>query len=110
MLGAIHFGSRGVDRLRETSIQRREMVLALAERIAGLGYALWDERTKSYVFVSEQYADSLSQGAPIPAGQRVALGDFEDLDEVLRVALERRPDDRYSSALELRGAISRLLD
>ena len=34
------------------------MVLALAERIAGLGYALWDERTKSFVFVSEQYARS----------------------------------------------------
>jgi signal transduction histidine kinase/ActR/RegA family two-component response regulator len=33
------------------------MVLATAERVAGLGYALWDERTRSYVFVSEQYAN-----------------------------------------------------
>lgn len=32
------------------------MVFATAERVAGMGYALWDERTKSYVFVSEQYA------------------------------------------------------
>ena len=46
-----------VDRLRETSIQQRDMVLATAERVAGLGYALWDERTRSYVFVSEQYAN-----------------------------------------------------
>jgi len=58
VLGAINFGSRGVDRLPETSIQRREMVLALAERIAGLGYALWDERASSFVLVSEQYAGS----------------------------------------------------
>jgi signal transduction histidine kinase/ActR/RegA family two-component response regulator len=34
------------------------MVLALAERLVGLGYALWDERAQSFVFVSEQYAGS----------------------------------------------------
>jgi signal transduction histidine kinase/CheY-like chemotaxis protein len=33
------------------------MALATAERIAGLGYALWDERTRSYLFVSEQYGN-----------------------------------------------------
>ena len=43
--------------MRETSIRQRDMVLATAERVAGLGYALWDERTRSYVFVSEQYAN-----------------------------------------------------
>jgi len=31
-------------------------VLDIAERIVGLGYALWDERTRSYVFVSKQFA------------------------------------------------------
>lgn len=35
---------------------QREKVLSIAERIAGLGYALWDERTRSYAFVSEQFA------------------------------------------------------
>jgi signal transduction histidine kinase/CheY-like chemotaxis protein len=34
------------------------MVLDIAERIAGLGYALWDERTRSFVFVSKEYAVS----------------------------------------------------
>ena len=38
-------------------MRQRDMVLATAERIAGLGYGLWDERTRSYVFVSEQYAN-----------------------------------------------------
>jgi len=42
--------------LPETSKGQRELVLDIAERIAGLGYALWDERTRSYVFVSEQFA------------------------------------------------------
>jgi len=37
-------------------MRQREAVLDIAERIAGLGYALWDERTRSYVFVSEQFA------------------------------------------------------
>ena len=37
-------------------MRQRDMVLATAERIAGLGYGLWDERTQSYVFVSEQFA------------------------------------------------------
>jgi len=32
------------------------MVRAIAERVAGLGYALWDERKRAYEFVSEQYA------------------------------------------------------
>jgi len=32
------------------------MVLDIAEQIAGIGYALWDERTRSYVFVSKQFA------------------------------------------------------
>ena len=36
----------------ETPMRQREVVLDIAERIAGMGYALWDERTKSYVFVS----------------------------------------------------------
>jgi len=36
---------------------QRELVLEIAERIAGLGYALWDERTRSYVFVSQQFAN-----------------------------------------------------
>ncbi len=36
---------------------QRELVLEIAERIAGLGYALWDERTRSYVFVSKQFAN-----------------------------------------------------
>jgi len=42
--------------LPETPIRQREVVLDIAERIAGMGFALWDERTKSYVFVSKQYA------------------------------------------------------
>jgi len=32
-------------------------VLEIAERIAGLGYALWDERKRCYVFVSKQFAN-----------------------------------------------------
>jgi len=32
------------------------MVLEIAERIAGLGYALWDERERCYAFVSEHFA------------------------------------------------------
>jgi signal transduction histidine kinase/CheY-like chemotaxis protein len=39
-------------------MRQREVVLEIAERIAGLGYALWDERTRSYIFVSKQYAKS----------------------------------------------------
>jgi PAS domain S-box-containing protein len=42
--------------LPETPIPQREVVLNIAERIAQLGYALWDERTRSFVFVSEQFA------------------------------------------------------
>jgi len=42
--------------LPKTPIQQRETVLGIAERISGLGYGLWDERTRSYVFVSEQFA------------------------------------------------------
>ncbi|MFV1978877.1 MAG: ATP-binding protein [Myxococcota bacterium] len=42
----------------ETLIQQRKAVLDIAERIVGLGYALWDERTRTYVFVSKQYARS----------------------------------------------------
>jgi hypothetical protein len=37
-------------------MRQREVVLDIAERIAGMGYALWDERTRSYGFVSKQYA------------------------------------------------------
>jgi signal transduction histidine kinase/CheY-like chemotaxis protein len=37
-------------------MQQPEMMLSIAERIAGLGYALWDERSRSFVFVSERYA------------------------------------------------------
>ena len=40
------------------------MALATAERIAGMGYGLWDERTRSYVFVSEQYAKPYGLGFP----------------------------------------------
>jgi signal transduction histidine kinase/CheY-like chemotaxis protein len=40
----------------ETPEPQRELLLDIAERIAGLGYALWDERTRSYLFVSKQYA------------------------------------------------------
>jgi signal transduction histidine kinase len=42
--------------LPEISMRQREAVLDIAERITRLGYALWDERTRSYVFVSEQFA------------------------------------------------------
>jgi signal transduction histidine kinase/ActR/RegA family two-component response regulator len=42
--------------LPKTPIEKREAVLDIAERISGLGYGLWDERTGSYVFVSEQFA------------------------------------------------------
>jgi signal transduction histidine kinase/CheY-like chemotaxis protein len=42
--------------LPETPIRQREAALDIAERIAGLGYALWDERARFYVFVSNQYA------------------------------------------------------
>jgi len=56
VLGATVLGPREVDRLSETSERQREMVLDIAERVAGLGYALWDERSRSYVFVSRQYA------------------------------------------------------
>jgi len=45
-----------VDRLRDDLKHQRDVVLGIAERIAGLGYALWDERSRSYVFVSEQFA------------------------------------------------------
>jgi signal transduction histidine kinase/CheY-like chemotaxis protein len=40
----------------ETPVLNKEMVLATAERVAGLGYALWDERKRAYEFVSEQFA------------------------------------------------------
>jgi signal transduction histidine kinase/ActR/RegA family two-component response regulator len=43
--------------LREAPISLRDVALATAERIAGIGYGLWDERTRSYVFVSDQYAN-----------------------------------------------------
>jgi kynurenine formamidase len=42
--------------LSEALIRQREAVLDIAERIVGLGYALWGERTRTYVFVSKQYA------------------------------------------------------
>jgi PAS domain S-box-containing protein len=54
--GAADPRPRGVDRLQEASAGQREAVLKIAERIAQLGYALWDERTRSFVFVSEQFA------------------------------------------------------
>ncbi len=42
--------------MKEASKRQRDSVRGIAERIAGLGYALWDERAESYVFVSEQFA------------------------------------------------------
>jgi len=39
-------------------MRQREAVLDIVERITRMGYALWDERTRSYVFVSEQFARS----------------------------------------------------
>jgi len=40
----------------ETPVPNKKMVLATAERVAGMGYALWDERKRAYEFVSEQFA------------------------------------------------------
>jgi PAS domain S-box-containing protein len=42
--------------MRDIPIELRDTVLSTAARIAGLGFGLWDERTRTYVFVSEQYA------------------------------------------------------
>jgi len=69
----------------ETTEQQREMVLEIAERIAGIGYALWDERTRSYVFVSKQFARSYG----LTPSEYVAIYDSYE-SEVVWI----HPDDR----------------
>ncbi len=86
-----------MQRSMESSKRQREMVFDIAERIAGLGYALWDERTRSYVFVSKQFAKPYGL---TPSEYVAQFGSYES--EIVWI----HPDDReryeahYRSYLE----------
>jgi signal transduction histidine kinase len=78
-------------------MRQREAVLDIAERIAGWGYALWDERTESYVFVSEQFARAFG----LTPEQYVAqYRSYEDEVEWIHPDDRERYDAHYRSYLE----------
>jgi serine/threonine protein kinase len=91
--------------------QTRGEPLTAASDLFSVGVLLWEMLTGARLFVADDAAGTLAavQGLPVRAPSELAGPSAAPYDEIVLRALDRRVDQRWQTAAELRAALARII-